>query len=86
MIRFSKREGKLEVEYYCPVCNDSEDITILVDVLCKYGLNDCPDELYQAWKILRLGTTEYRRLYGVEKEHQHISSANKEVNSIIFGG
>ena len=57
--RFYKDGDRLRVIAHSENLNTDMDITDLVNKLCKYNLHNCPPELYQAWKILRLGTSEY---------------------------
>ena len=57
--RFCKDGDRLRVIAHSESLNIDMDITDLVDELCRYGLYDCPSDLYQAWKILRLGSSEY---------------------------
>ena len=72
IIKFAYGNKGVRILWYCQHCNQETEITELVDKLCTYGMNDCPSELYQAWKILRLGTTEYRYAnQDVELEHIH---------------
>lgn len=74
------KDGALCVEYHCGKCNSCLDITDLVYKLCEYGQNDCPSNLYQAWKVLRLGTSEYANNKGQpELEHDILISASREV-------
>jgi len=58
-LRFYKDRDRLRVIAHSENLNVDMDITGLVDELCQYGLYDCPNDLYQAWKILRLGSSEY---------------------------
>lgn len=76
-IRFYYYPGQeLHIDYRCGKCNRKLEITDLVHVLCKYGTTDCPDNLYQAWKILRMGTAEYADNKGQpELEHSILTSA-----------
>ncbi len=71
-IKFWKDErGNLHIDYHCGKCNSTLEVTKLVEALCKYGQDDCPFNLYQAWKVLRLGTSEYVENKGQpELEHQ----------------
>lgn len=77
-MRFHIRGLLLHVIYHCDACNRDEDVTALVDALCQYGENDCPSELYYAWKIFRLGTDEYKQR-GPEYEHTQVKLANKVI-------
>lgn len=47
------------IVYQCRECGGEENVTKLVEVLNGLGVPDCPSELYQAWKVFRLGTIEY---------------------------
>ncbi len=58
-IQFYKKEDNLRITYHCGKCNNTLNITELVNYLCDYGWEDCPSGFYQAWKVLRLGTSEY---------------------------
>jgi hypothetical protein len=78
MITFHKLEGKLFITYHCDECNSDSGITGLVEELCQYGVDNCPDNLYQAWKILRLGSSDYRR-EGQHHEHKIIESALQNI-------
>ena len=72
-MRFYKKNEHLFIEFKCKFCNQDIDITKLVHELCKYGRDDCPQELYAAWKILRLGTNEYCE--NPEREHRILTTA-----------
>lgn len=37
-----------------------------IEFLEKFSRDNCPDEYYQAWKILVLKTDEYRTIYNSE--------------------
>jgi len=41
------------------ILNDLQ-LTELQNYLIQYSRNDCPNSFYQTWKILILGTTEYK--------------------------
>lgn len=63
MIHFLPR-GK--VQYRCKDCNNSEDITLLVEEVRQHGvipssevLATMDSDLYLAWKVLVLATNEY---------------------------
>ena len=65
----------------CQHCATELDLTALVQELKTWGRHDCPTPLYQAWKILVLGTSEY---FDVEErqedmEHRILAAAVKTV-------
>ena len=77
---YRDRDEALCIEYRCGKCNSCLDITNLVYELCKYGRDNCPTKLYQAWKVLCLGTSEYSDNKGqLELEHDILISASYEV-------
>ncbi|KKM65383.1 hypothetical protein LCGC14_1491830 [marine sediment metagenome] len=64
--------GCSTVLWRCAHCNTNLEITELVERCREYGLMECPPNLYQAWKILRLGTSEYAE---GEMEHTILKAA-----------
>ena len=69
-----------KVRYHCSDCNDYVDVQELVEFLKNYGRYDCPNDYYRAWKILRLGTTEYARKTNQPcLEHKILQSAVKKL-------
>lgn len=88
MIRFSTKpvnngDKALWVGYSCDECNGHEDITSLVQELVKWGVNDCPSKLYMAWKVLVLGTREYRS--GNNSPHKEHIIVRGAINNIKSG-
>ena len=72
-----------KIRYHCNDCNDYVDIQDLVEFLKNYGLYDSPNDYYQAWKILRLGTTEYvRKANRPCLEHKILQSAVKKLQEV----
>ena len=73
------KDNQVTYCYHCDQCNTTLDVTGLVKHLLKYDRDTCPKDLYQAWKILRLGASEYRMgpggLTSNHKEHQILESA-----------
>ena len=68
----------MQFHFYCRFCNESIPITGLVGELLKYGMKDCPTQLYQAWKILRLGSLEFADR--PDREHRIIKAALGEID------
>ena len=49
----------IEKQIVSNVLNDSQ-LAELQNYMLNFDRYDCPNSLYQAWKILILGTTEYK--------------------------
>lgn len=65
----------------CIPCNKKIDIQSLIDTLVKFTTYSCPQELYQAWKILILGTVDYNK--DADTEHVILSAALSFTNKRI---
>ena len=58
-IHFSPGPFALRIHFRCEACNNEQDVTNLVKVLNTVYISNCPDNLFQAFKILRLGSQEH---------------------------